>query len=164
MVLTSIVGFISGALPSVFELFRNRQDNKQELAVMQLQSKIAEGDRQSKFDLSLLDIDLESHTNALASDNQAGAYSANTWVGKFLFDQVAVWRAAIRPFVATSLILFFYWVKYKIVMSAMPMVEHWTTSELAELGIWTVADMELLLLVICYYFGKRSSDKWLNRA
>ena len=113
---------------------------------------------------SYSDVDDLHVTAALEHDSKAGDYGASTWLGKFLFDLVAVWRAAMRPWIVTMLVLYYGWVKYQIVNQALPLITDWKAAELNSLGIWTVSDYELLLLGVTFYLGKRTFEKLAGRS
>jgi len=159
MIATALLGFLSGGVAPLLQFFQNRQDNKQELEVMRIQNEINRDSNQSRFDMSVLQQEGTTLVAAIEHDNKAGQYQASTWLGKYLFDMVAVWRAAMRPFIVTMLILYYGWIKFHIVEKALPQVIGWTVAELDQLGIWTSSDYELLLLGITFYLGKRTFEK-----
>jgi hypothetical protein len=157
--INAVLGFVGGALPTVFEIFKRKQDNKQELAVMALQQKQQVQTDKVRMDMSLLAADSESFAATHESARAAGEYEPSTWLGKFLFDMVAVWRTAMRPWIVTMLVIYYGWVKYQIVVGAIPTITAWTVTELHAAGIWTLNDVALLELGVCFYLGKRSFEK-----
>ena len=159
MIETALLGFLSGGVAPLLQFFQNRQDNKQELEVMKLQNDMNRDSNESRFDMSVLQQEGTTLVATIEHDNKAGQYKATTWLGRWLFDLVSVWRAAMRPFIVSMLILYYGWIKYHIVEKALPHVKHWTAAELDQLGIWTVSDYELLLLGVTFYLGKRTFEK-----
>lgn len=159
MITGAILGFAGSLLPGIFKHFERRQDNKQELAVMEVQASMTESDNRARIDMSVLSLEESSHTMAVQADIHAGDRQGQTWLGKVALDVVAAWRAAMRPWIVTVLVCFYVWVKYKIVTHALDNVTTWTIGELAQLGIWTQMDIELLFLGVTFYLGKRGMEK-----
>ena len=98
--------------------------------------------------MSVLAQSEESHRATISHDNKAGEYKAFTWLGRFLFDLVAVWRAAMRPWIVTMLVLFYGAAKYGMILKGVDID-----------SVWGPKDAALLELGISFYLGKRSFDK-----
>lgn len=164
MIETALLGFLSGGIAPLLQFFQNKQDNKQELEMRKLELAAGKADSVARYDMSILSQETEMFTAVVASDTKAGEYKATTWLGRVLFDMVAVWRSAMRPWIVTMLVIYYGWVKYHIVEKALPHVVDWSRAELDALGIWTVSDYELLLLGVTFYLGKRTFEKMAGRA
>jgi hypothetical protein len=96
----------------------------------------------------------------LNHDIAAGSVKANTWLGRYFFDFMAVWRSAIRPGIVTALVAMYIVVKFftckGLLLDGMPLTQ-------AIPLMWTYQDWELLLLCVGYYFTNRGIEKYSGR-
>ncbi len=155
-----LIGAVSALAPKLLDHFQNRQDNKQELAVMALQLESAERTAAMQIDVSAIEGAEASYQASLRHDVEAGKFQGQTWFGKVLSDLMGAWRSSIRPGIVTSLVAMYIVVKYfsvKNLLSAGIDIDH------AIPLIWTVKDWELLLLCVGYYFTNRGIEKYSSK-
>lgn len=154
MSITAIIGLLGGAMPAAMEYFNRRQDNAQELKILELQQKGRVADTQARMDMSILQADSASYSEAHKSARSAGEHKTSTWLGRVLFDLVAVWRAAVRPWIVTMLVCFYTYTKYVLIHDQGMSVIH----------VWGAQDWALLELGVSFYLGNRGMDKMARKA
>ena len=155
-----IVGSLSALAPKFFSIWENRQDNKQELAMLEAQLRSAEKTEAIRMDITAIEGAEASYQASLRHDTAAGSVKANTWLGRYLFDFMAVWRSSIRPGIVTTFMVMYCIVKYSqcadLTGSGMPLLE-------AIGQVWNYQDWAMLELTVGYYFTNRGIEKYSGK-
>jgi hypothetical protein len=149
--LGSLVGFIGGFVPSILKYFQQKQDNKHELDVMQLQMQAQAQLHTEKIEEINVTGDIEEskalYTNAKIE--QTGV----KWADAML----ALFNGTVRPVITYLFTGLYVIVKLAQVQS---MVKGSGTTVLdAVKYTYTETDMSCLMLVLSYWFGQRMAQK-----
>lgn len=141
---SSLIGFFGAAFPDLLKLFRDAQDRKHELTILQMQM---EQQRQG-FSERLQEIEV----NADIAESRA-IYKTYT-IGIRWVDAL---NGTVRPVLAYAFFLLYAGVKYAQVLTflhgeALP----WLT--LANV-LWTEDDAAIFAGIISFYFGQRAMQK-----
>ena len=161
----ALIGLISGAFPTVAEYFNRYQDNKHELAILDLQYKHYKADREDRMDLAAYEMQGDTYKATLSHDNISGSYKPFTLWGKFWFDQVAIWRASMRPAIVTCLLGVYVLVK---VCQLYVALGDGSFNALAAASVvitlWAYEDWAMLELGVSWYFAGRAMEKKFGAA
>lgn len=144
--LASITGFISSILPEILKIFKDVNDKKHELHILDRQ---LEGNRisQSKTFAELTISKDIAEQNSLYS-----TYHSNiSWVDAL--------NSSVRPILAYSFFLMYGGVKYiqyKSIKNSAILVEYLDV-------LWNIEDQAIFAGIISFYFGQRTFSKlWKN--
>lgn len=146
-VISSIIGFFSAGIPSIFEFFQDKSDKEHELKVMQLQMQMAEQKNNEKLDI----IEVTTHAEENIAEITSIYKTYNTgirWVDAF--------NGSVRPVIAYLLIGLYCVIEYMI-FHVLLKTESLTLDMLEFL--WSDEDHALFVAIISYYFGSRSFNK-----
>jgi hypothetical protein len=166
-ILTALLGFASPFLPELLKFFTRRQDNAQELALMELRLRagaqehlwrmeeitahadIAEATAlhkpQASFGVQLLD---KAHDSGMSPWLVAPAF--------YLFTLLDFVSGMVRPAAAYASFAFYAaykWAMYKTLVSER--FGNTTASALTQL--WGEQDWNILVLILSYWFGARTA-------
>ena len=166
--LSAIFGFASPFLPEVFKFFQRSQDNKHELAMLELRMKMAGQEHLYRMEEISAQADIaearELHKPVQSFGVQIlDAASKANW-GKwatvpafYLFVFLDFIAGMVRPSITYA--AFGFYVAYKIAAYNLmfQVVEPGTLSiAQAVANLWGEQDWAVLTLVLSYYFGLRS--------
>lgn len=132
--LGSLLGFLSAAFPDFLKLFRDAQDRKHELKILELQMQ-----QQAQGHSNRLE---EIQVNADITESQALYRTYNTgirWVDAL--------NGTVRPVIAYSFFLLYAVVKVMQFSAGLPWL------------LWTEEDQAIFAGIISFYFGQRAMSK-----
>lgn len=161
-ILSALLGFAGPFLPEIIKLFRQKQDNAHELAVLALQAKAAEASHLYKME--------ELNANADIAEMQSLRQPVQSF-GVQILDATSNWpklliipvfymfaildflSGMVRPSVTYAVTGFYLMYKWALFEQAKLVSGAW---EKAAVIVWTENDFSILLLVIGYWFGNRA--------
>ena len=168
--ITLIISFLSGVigplLPELLKLFRGAQDNKHELALLELRMRHAATEHSWRMEQVTATADIEE-TRLLHQPQSsfgvqlldAGEKWAHTAWGKmlitpsfYLFTLLDFVNGIIRPGICAAAFGFYVtykWAIYQLALEEMDKMRAIAT-------VWTENDWAVLLLVLGYFFGQRA--------
>lgn len=157
--LSTVVGFLSSGVPSLFEYFKDQRDKEHELKIMQLQMEMAEKNLKSNLDA----IELQNQavmTQAESAENIAEIQALYSTY-KTGIDWVDAINGMVRPFIAFALIGLYCVIEVMIfnILSSNKEILSISAIEM----LWGEEDQILFGVVISYYFGSRALNKLKNR-
>jgi hypothetical protein len=133
---TALIGLVGGFFPEILKYFKAKQDNKQELAILQVQAQLqAQGHTERMGEIG---------AQADISESEALYKSAEVKLtgNKFFDGLVELFNSMVRPII-TYLFLAFY-AAHKFEYTSKPFDEY---------------DQATLTLVLSYWFGQRAA-RW----
>lgn len=149
--LSTLFGFAGSFLPDVINLFKNKQNNKHELAMLEYQTKlmqaksdltIKELEARHKLDYELKTLGVEQSTT-LAAQNDSASYSGG-FVGAF--------KALVRPIITYWFMSLYTFSKYATFVGLIESGKQWHQ---AGALIFNEYDLALLSTIIGFWFGDR---------
>lgn len=145
--LASIAGFVSSIIPEVVKYFKDVNDKKHELAIL---------DKQIQYNQTAASRSLEEIHISRDIQEQASLYATYkteiTWV-----DAV---NGLVRPILAYSFFITYMIVKY-LQYAAISRISH--VIEYIEI-IWSTDDQAIFAGIISFYYGQRTFQKlWKNK-
>ena len=138
----SLIGFFGAAFPDFLKLFRDHQDRKHELIILQMQME-----QQAQGHAQRLE---EIHVQADIAESKAlykTFYSGIKWVDAL--------NGTVRPVLAYAFFLLYFTVKcmqFAMVDIANPLPWHMDT-------LWSIEDQAIFAGIISFYFGQRAMAK-----
>ncbi len=157
--IASIAGILSAAIPKGFEYFERRQDNAQELAILDKQYAAQKDIQNIKFDMSRIEHTEESYQASLVHDTKSANYKANTWLGGVLMDLINAWRSSMRPGIVSTFMGLYVTVKIATIWTLTGGSMEAQILATAILGSWGAEDLAMLELGISYYLTNRGVEK-----
>jgi hypothetical protein len=156
--LTTVVSFLSGGMPKILDYFQNKQDNKHELELAQLQMTqqlelqklgfVAQKDLEEiKFEQVQEQTASSDLAAALANDTES-AIGASVWVINI--------RALVRPAITFGLFAIFFGVEIWSCVYAYRMNVGF---EQAVKLLWSEETQTMFAGIIGFYFGCRHFQK-----
>lgn len=145
MLISALIGILGSGLPHIFEIFSKWQDNKQELAILNLQMQLQAQGHTEKMQEINANADI-AETDAIYRTYNSGV----KWVDAF--------NGTVRPVLMYAFFLLYCFVKhaqyaaYTDAHGTLP----WLTVQSA---IWNEWDMDLFTSAMLFYFGNRSFEK-----
>lgn len=153
--LSAFLGIFGAALPEVFKLYREKEDRKHELSMLEAQMKFQSMEHTAKLE----------EINAAA--DIAEMYSLSSRTAETKIEWVNALDRLVRPIMAYWFMGIYTAVKVAQYYAAievptdMPWLNASTWYE-AVLRIWGEEDMAVFVTIVTYYFGKRSFEKYRN--
>jgi hypothetical protein len=145
--LASIAGFISSIIPEFIKYFKDINDKKHELNIL---------DRQIEYNKANASRTLEEIHVSREILEQASLYSTYTTDIKW----VDMLNGSVRPVLAYSFFFMYMTVKYlqyKAISASAHLIEHLNV-------IWNVDDQAIFAGVISFYYGQRTfRNFWKNK-
>lgn len=161
-ILSALLGFLGPFIPELIKLFRQKQDNVHELAMLSLQADISKQDHLYKMDELSINAniaEIQVHHKPSPSFGVQILDAAKDWP-KFvvvpifyLFAILDFISGLVRPIVTFAMVGFYLFYKWSIFLAAK--ADH-TAWEVAVQSIWTEHDLGVLFLVLGFYFGSRT--------
>ena len=141
-VLSTLVGFISAALPEMFKLFRDHQDRKHELRILDLQLR-----QQAQGHTQRLE-EIHAQADSAEADAIYKTYHTNIeWVDAL--------NGTVRPVLAYAFFLFYAGVKLMQFALLPEAPLPWQVQDL-----WSVEDQAIFAGIISFYYGQRAMSKF----
>lgn len=141
--LGSLLGFISAMFPDLLKLFRDSQDRKHELAILEMQMEQQRQGHTNRLE--------EIQVNADIAESRALYQTYHTgirWVDAL--------NGTVRPVIAYSFFALYALVKF-LSYAAIP--EHGASLEVVYQTLWTTDDEAIFAGIISFYFGQRAMAK-----
>lgn len=135
--LGSLLGFFSAAFPDLLKLFRDAQDRKHELKILEMQMEQQRQGHSQRLE--------EIGIQADIAESQALYKTYNTgirWVDAL--------NGTVRPVIAYSFFLLYTSVKIMHFSADMPWL------------LWSAEDQAIFAGIISFYFGQRAMAKLRN--
>jgi hypothetical protein len=161
-ILSALLGFAGPFLPELIKLFRQKQDNAHELAVLSLQAELSKSDHLYRMDELKLNADISETITIHQPVQSFGVQvldAAKDWP-KFLIVPVFYLFALldfisgmVRPGVTYAIVTFY--LLYKWALFSVAKVDY-ITWQAAIQTVWTEQDIAVLMLCLSYYFGSRA--------
>jgi len=146
-IIGSLIGFGSSFLPSVLDFFKQKEDNKQELALMDKQAELTRITAEFERDKAEVQA-LSAETVALYQ--QASTEKNDGWVGAY--------RASVRPTISYLFLLFYIGIK-SFALFGMIQYEGMMIKDALPLVWSNDVDSPILASIISFYFGSRMFRK-----
>jgi hypothetical protein len=161
-ILAAILGFAGPFIPELIKIFRSKQDNAHELAMMELQAKNAEKAHLYKVEELNLNADINEAQIIRQPQTSFGVQvldAAKDWPKLivvpifYLFALLDFFTGMVRPVITYSVVGFYFFYKWALYELALKGAD----------GVWQVAlstswgesDWALLLSTVSYWFGSR---------
>jgi len=161
-ILSAILGFAGPFIPELLKLFRQKQDNAHELAILQMQAQLAEKQHLYKMEEISSQADI-AEAQALHQPQQSfgvqlldAAVGWPKWAILPVFYAFALldWiNGFIKPGVTAAMVAFYLAFKWSLYQLAIVRLGDYARSVES---IWTENDFAVLMLCLGYYFGHRS--------
>ena len=142
--LGAIIGFIGSAFPDMLKLFRDTQDRKHELAILQMQ--MAQKDQGHTHRIAEITASADiAESRALYKTYHSGI----TWVDAL--------NATVRPVIAYAFFGLYVYIKTVQFMLLPDSPLPWQI-----VGLWSPDDQAIFAGIISFYFGQRAMNKVRN--
>jgi hypothetical protein len=142
----SILGFLGSAMPEAFKLFREAQDRKHELAILDRQMEL----QKLGHDQRLQEIQVQADV----AESQALYTYANRPTG---VPWVEALQATVRPVITYAYFAVFATVKLAVLISLLG--DAAITSTVAFTTMWDGETQALFAAVMSFWFGSRAIEK-----
>lgn len=146
-IIGSLIGFGSSFLPSVLDFFKQKENNKQELALMEKQAELTRITAEFERDKAEVQA-LSAETVALYQ--QASTEKNDGWIGAY--------RASVRPTISYLFLLFYIGIK-STALFGMIQYEGMLIKDALPLVWSNEVDSPILASIISFYFGSRMFRK-----
>lgn len=161
-ILSTLLGFAGPFLPEIIKLFRQKEDNKHELAVLEMQGKMAGQQHLYKMEEINANADIEEMRVLRMPQPSFGVQildAAKDWPRVlilpvfYLFAALDFISGMVRPGVTYVVVGFYLAYKWALFEIAKVRLGGWAD---AVTNVWTENDMALLMLCVGYWFGSRT--------
>jgi hypothetical protein len=152
LILSTVIGLLGSAMPDLIGLFRNRQDNAQELAILKLQTEREAAGHSFKMD----EIGAEADIREIEALHQEFANRKATW------KWIEALISSVRPIITYSFFGLYAAVKWSQISLALR-----ATGDdifLALPAVWHEWDQAIFATIIAFWFGTRSLQKFRKGA
>lgn len=142
--LGALIGLFSSALPDILGLFRQRQDNAQELAILKLQMVRDE----KQFHYRMEEIQADADIREVEALHREFAQRKETWLW------VEALIQSVRPIITYSFFALYGAVKWSQIQLALAA----TSDELWRVlpVVWHEQDQAIFATIISFWFGQRA--------
>lgn len=143
----SIAGFISSIIPEIIKYFKDINDKKHELDILQKQIEYNQYTKAQNLEEIHISKDILEHASLYST------YTTNiNWVDAL--------NGSVRPVLAYSFFLMYIGVKYiqyQAISAAAPIIEYIDI-------IWNIDDQAIFAGIISFYYGQRTFQRvWKNK-
>jgi hypothetical protein len=151
MILSAIIGFVGGFVPDLLKFFKQREDNKHELAVMNLQIQAQEKAHTQRLE--------EINAEADIRESEALYKSAEVKLTgvKFIDGLMALYNSSVRPTITYGITVLYAAVKIAQLSQMKVLGQSWDKTVISIL--WTEFDANILMLTLSYWFGSRQATR-----
>jgi len=132
--LGSLLGFISAAFPDLIKLFRDAQDRKHEITILQMQMEQQKQGASQRLEEIQVNADI-AESSALYKTYTTGI----SWVDAL--------NGTVRPVITYSFFILYASVKAMQFSANLPWL------------LWTAEDQAIFAGIISFYFGQRAMSK-----
>lgn len=144
--LASFTGFISSIIPQVLKLWQQKQDNKQELDIIDRQLEQLKIKGNQRLEEVQIQADIAQTESIYKHDS---SLQGNNWVESL--------RASVRPIITYSFFLLFAIVKISILYNSITI--HSQPINIAIPLIWDENTQILFAAIVSFWFGNRTISK-----
>jgi len=160
-VVTSLIGFLGGFIPTLLKLFQEKEDHKHELEILKIQAELqAQGHKERLEEIKTTSdaeiAQLDSQADLEESKALYASMQIPTSGNKFFDGLLNFYNATVRPTVTYSFVIFYWFTKiaqYKVLQQTNQDV--WSNVK----DLYSEFDQAALILVLSYYFGQRQA-RW----
>lgn len=146
-IIGAVIGLFSSGLPDLLGFFKAKQDDKQELAILELQTKRDAAGHGYKMS----EISAEADVRETEAIHREFAQRRETW--KWVESCISL----VRPTITYGFFALYSAVKYAQVFLALRATDDWM---LALPAIWHEQDAAIFATIIGFWFGTRSLQKF----
>lgn len=159
---SALLGFMGPFVPELIKYLRQKQDNLHELAILELQAKLAEQNHLYKMQEIQTSADITEMQTLRLPQQSFGVQvldAAKDWPKPFILPVFYMFAildfisGMVRPTVTYSVTLFYLMYKWALFGQAKLILGSW---DKAAVIIWTEFDFSVLLLVLGFWFGSRT--------
>lgn len=147
VIIAAMTGFLHAFIPSIFQLFQDKRDKAQELAILQIQLE--------NNKLNVASKEQEIITQANAQVMQTLYETANKPTGIKWIDAI---NNMIRPLMALLIIFDYVLVTYLAYIALRTSSVILTAADIVDV-LWTTDDRNLFAIITAFYFGKITYEK-----
>lgn len=140
--LSSLLGFGASFLPKIMDYFQDRQDHRQELAIMDKQLEVEKVRGNIKLEMVNVDADIAETKNLLRHDAKLQA-KASQWVTNL--------AASVRPVISYLFFIEFFGLTVCVNMGWIDMGHY--------RQIWDEPTQAMFAAVVSFWFGSRSFNR-----
>jgi len=164
-IISAVFGFFAPFATEIFKYFQKEQDNKHELAVLQLQVEAKAKEHLYKMEEIETVADIEEQKAVRMPERSFGVQLLDAAKGHqmtgwamypafYLFALLDLVSSLVRPAVTYTAFLFYIAVKWAQLQVYMA---NSANKYEAILQVWTGSDMSIVILVLSYWFGQRAA-------
>lgn len=160
-ILSALLGFAGPFIPELIKFFRQKQDNQHELAVLEMQTKIAAAEHLYKMEEINATADIAEMQTLRQPQQSFGVQildAAKDWPKMiilpvfYLFALLDFVAGMVRPTVTYAMVGFYLVYKWALFQQASLIASDWSK---AATMIWTEQDLGILYITLGFYFGSR---------
>ncbi len=149
IILSTVLGILGAGFPELLKIFSRKQDNAQEIKLLELQIQREKDGFQNK--LEQVAIEAESEMRVAAYDFAKRRTTGVKWVDAFL----ELLSGTVRPLITYAFFGLYTFVKVAMYQAAVADLP-WAN---AAMVIWSPDDMILLSIVVGFWFGSRGFSR-----
>ena len=144
----SLLGFISATFPDLLKIFRDSQDRKHELKILEMQMEQQKQGHTQRLE----EITIQGNMQADIAESQALYKTYTTGI-----DWVDALNGTVRPVIAYCFFILYATVK---ILAYIALPDSATASISIIYGtLWTEEDAAIFAGIISFYFGQRAMNK-----
>lgn len=153
-IISIIIGFVGGFVPDVLKYFKQKQDNLQELAIMDKQIEIQKLGHTQTVEIKNLDADI-TESQALYKSAELKP-SGVGWIDAIMY----FYNSSVRPTITYGIVILYGLHKLSCFKVAL---EDGTNKWIILRDCYTEYDQSTLSLVLGYWFGQRAARVLLDK-
>lgn len=157
--ISTLLGFVSSAVPDVIKLFRDSQDRAHELEVLKLQmdfdkAQLADNALARADQLKAIGIQADTAEAAALNTRVKDSLTGIAWVDAL--------SGSVRPVITYAFFVLYVVIKgaqFSILLSSsLPWQNNLSVSQ-ALVSLWTEEDIAIFSAIIAFWFGQRALMK-----
>jgi hypothetical protein len=154
--LGTLFGFLGNFVPELLKFWKQKEDNKHELAVMDKQIEMAKMEHEQKLEEINVQADISESAALYKSAEQK--ITGLKWVDGI----VELYNSSVRPTLTYCFFGMYAFVKIKTLLILLPIMSDQTF--LANIKIiWTEEDGAIFATIIGFWFGSRTLKHFLKK-
>ena len=143
--ISTIVGLISGFIPSIVNIFAKRQEYNYQLELTKLQLNASEKDLEIQKQIQVLQSDTQNQQSVHSNDSSLGADTS--WVGQF--------KNSVRPVI--TYVFFFFFIGVKSI-SGWLLLSAGVPPMTVLNSIWDQNTQIMFGVIISFWFGSKTIE------
>jgi len=152
-----IFGFLSGMFPKLLELFKDRQDKKHELAILEIQRQMqAQGHVERLEEIGVQADIAESEAMYKYAKTEPLPYTGNKVIDVLLAIAnliIYLLNGLVRPCLAFGFMGLYAWMKHQINLVVQKADIY--SPLYNPIALWTETDQAIFCTIVSHYFGQR---------